>query len=98
MAVARGGAREALAQEVVLRRIEIAASQPGVREGYILDPKLADVVKRLPGYLQPVVALMAMMVPPDEERRLWEKRGSGGIGPRHQHSPPSKCSFSSLFC
>ena len=30
---------------------------------------------RLPRYLQPVVTLMAMMVPPTEESRLREKRG-----------------------
>ena len=39
------------------------------------DLDLVEVVKRLPGYLQPVVTLMAMMVPPDEERKLWKKRG-----------------------
>ena len=42
-------------------------------EGYIPDPELTETVKRLPGYLQPVVTLMATMVPPDEESRLQEK-------------------------
>ena len=46
------------------------ASQPGVLEGYTPDPELFEVVKQLPGYLQPVVTLMAMMVPPTEESKL----------------------------
>ena len=70
MAATRGTAKEAMAEETVLRMTEIAASQPGVREGYTLDPELAETMKRLPGYLQPVVTLMATMVPPDEESRL----------------------------
>ena len=51
------------------------ASQPGVLEGYTLDPELSKVVKQFPGYLQPVVTLMATMVPPTEESKLQEKRG-----------------------
>ena len=31
-------------------------------------------MKKLPGYLQPVVTLMATLVPPTEESRLREKR------------------------
>ena len=54
---------------------EIMASQPNVPEGYTLDLELAEVVKRLPVYLQPVVTLMATMVPPIEESRLRDKRG-----------------------
>ena len=54
---------------------EIMASQPDVPEGYTPDPELAEVVKRLPGYLPPVVTLMATMVPPTEESRLQDKRG-----------------------
>ena len=75
MAATRGAAREAMAEEVVGRMTEIMASQPDVLEGYTLEPELAEVVKRLPGYLQPVVTLMAMMVPLIEESRLWDKRG-----------------------
>ena len=76
MAATRGVAREALAEQVgLLRRMEITASQPNVLEGYTPDPELAEVVKRLPRYLQPVVTLMAMLVPPTEESRLWEKKG-----------------------
>ena len=44
-------------------------------EGYTPDPKLSKVIKQLPGYLQPVVMLMATMVPPTEESKLWEKMG-----------------------
>ena len=33
----------------------------------------------MPGYLQLVVTLMAMMVPPTEESRLWEKRGQEAL-------------------
>ena len=54
---------------------EIVASLPGVLEGYTSDLELAAVVKRLPGYLQPVVTLMATMVPPSEESKMREKRG-----------------------
>ena len=46
MVVTRGGAREALAQQVRLqRRTEIMASQPGMLEGYTLDPELFEGVK-----------------------------------------------------
>ena len=75
MAATRGAAREAMAEEAVLRMTEIAASQPGVTEGYTPNLELAEVVKKLPGYLQPMVTLMAMMVPPDKDSKLWEKRG-----------------------
>ena len=44
-------------------------------EGYTLNPELSKVVKQLPGYLQPVVTLMATMVPPTEESKLQENRG-----------------------
>ena len=39
------------------------------------DLKIAEAVKRLPRYLQPVVTLMAIMVPPTKESKLWEKEG-----------------------
>ena len=55
--------------------MEIAASQPGVLEGYTPDPELTEVVKRLPEYLQHVVTLTATMVPPIEESKIREKRG-----------------------
>ena len=75
MTATRGVAREALAEQVgQLRRTEIMASQPGVLEGYTPDLKLSEVVKQLVEYLQPVVTLMAMMVPPTEESMLREKR------------------------
>ena len=50
------------------------AFQPGVLEGYTPDPKLFEVVKQLPWYLQPVVTLMVTMVPPTEESKLPKKR------------------------
>ena len=59
----------------LLRRMKIAASQPDVLEGYTPDPELVEVVKKLPGYLQPMVTLMATLVPPTKESRLQEKRG-----------------------
>ena len=75
MAATRGTAREALAEQVGLqRRMEIMASQPGMLEGYTLDPELSEVIKKLPWYLQLVVTLMATMVPPTEESKLIEKR------------------------
>ena len=49
---------------------ELVASQPGVLEGYTLYPELAMVVKKLTGYPQPVVTLMATMVPPTEESKM----------------------------
>ena len=76
MAATRGAAREALVEQVgLLRRRKIVASQPNVLDGYTPNPELAEVVQRLLGYLQPVVTLMAMLVPPTEESRLREKRG-----------------------
>ena len=72
MEATRGAAREAMAEEAVPRMTEIAASQPGVPEGYTPDPKLTEVMKRLPGYLQHVVTFMTMMVHPDEESKLRE--------------------------
>ena len=53
---------------------EIAASQPGVLEGYTSYPELAMVLKKLTGYLQPVVTLLATMVPPTEESKMRENR------------------------
>ena len=64
-----------MTEEAVLRMTEIAASQPGVGEGYTPDLELMETVKRLPGYLQPMVTLMATMVPPDKESRFREKMG-----------------------
>ena len=48
-------------------------------EGYTPDPELSEVIKQLPGYLQPVVTLMATMVPPTEESKLREKRGQAAL-------------------
>ena len=70
-----GAAREAIAEEAVLRMNEITASQPGMEEGYTPDPEIVEVMKRLPRYFQPVVTLMATMVPRYEESRLQENRG-----------------------
>ena len=56
------------------RFTEITATQPGVEEGYTPDADIAEAVKRLPGYLQPVVILMATMVPPFEESKIQKKR------------------------
>ena len=58
---------------VLEQMTEIAASQPGVLEGYTPDTELAEVVNRLPGYLQPVVTLMATMVLPTEESKMQKK-------------------------
>ena len=55
--------------------MEIMATLLGVEKGYTPDPKIAEAVKRLPGYLQPVVTLMATMVPPSKESNMREKRG-----------------------
>ena len=46
-----------------------------MQEGYTPDPEVTEVVKRLSGYLQLVVTLMATMVPPTEESKMREKRG-----------------------
>ena len=76
MAATRGVAREAQAEQVRLeRRTEIAVSQTGVWEGYMPDPEVIEVIKRLPGYLQPVVTLIATMVSSTEDSRMCEKRG-----------------------
>ena len=55
--------------------MEITTSQPGVRVRYTPDPKVAEVVKRLQEYLQPVVTLMATMVPSIKESKMHQKRG-----------------------
>ena len=62
-----------------MRKMEIAASQPDVLEGYTPNPELTEVIKRLLGYLQPVITLMAMMVPLIEESRLGENRGQEAL-------------------
>ena len=83
MAATRGAAREAMAEQAgLLRRTEIAASQPDVLEGYTLDPELAKVVKRLPRYLQPVVTLMATLVLL-MRRADYERRGGTKSGRQH---------------
>ena len=46
-----------------------------MQEGYTPDPELSEVVKQFPEYLQPVVTLIATMVPPTEESKLREKKG-----------------------
>ena len=51
MAVTRGAAREAMAEDAMLRMTKIGASQPSMTEGYTPDPDLAEVVKKLLGYL-----------------------------------------------
>ena len=67
MVATRGAAREALAEQVrLLKKMKIEASQADVLEWYTPDLELAEVVKRLPKYLQPVVTLMATMAPPTE--------------------------------
>ena len=79
MATSRGAAREAQAEQVQLERMtEIAATQPGVEEGYTLDVDIVEVIKRLLWYLQLVVTLMATMVHSFEE----SKCGKRGVG-RH---------------
>ena len=66
----RDATKEAMAKEVVRRMTKIMASQPKVSEGYTPDLELVEVVKRLPGYLQLVVTLMATIVPSTEENKL----------------------------
>ena len=75
MAATRDAAKEAMAEEVVGRMTEITASQPNVLEGYTPDAKLAEVMKRLAGYVQPMVTLMATMILLTKESKLWDKRG-----------------------
>ena len=76
MAVLRGVAREAQAEHVQLESLtEIVTTQPAIEEGYTLDVDIVEAVKSLPGYLQPVVTIMAIMVPSSEESKMWDKRG-----------------------
>ena len=51
------------------------ASQPNVLERYTPDPELVEIIKKLPGYIQLVVTLMATLVPPTEKNILRKKRG-----------------------
>ena len=66
-----------------------------MQEGYTPDLKIAEAVKKLPRYLQPMVTLMAIMVPPTKESKLWEKGGSKSAGLGHQHGAYGEysCSF-----
>ena len=57
------------------RLTEIVATQPSVEKGYTPDVGIAEVVKSLPGYLQPVVSLMATMVPSSDENKMRDKKG-----------------------
>ena len=76
MAISKGTTREAQAEHVQLERLmEIGATQPNVKECYTLDADFVEAVKRLPGYLQPIVTLMATVVPSFEESKMLEKRG-----------------------
>ena len=50
-----------------------------MQEGYTPDPEVAEVVKKLLGYLQPVVTLMAIMVPPSKESKMHEKKGQEAL-------------------
>ena len=54
---------------------EIATTQPSVEDGYTPNADIAEAIKRLPRYLQPVVTFMATMVLLSKESRMWEKRG-----------------------
>ena len=52
MAASRGAAREAQAEQVVLKRMtKITATQLGVQEGYMPDPEITEAIKRQPKYL-----------------------------------------------
>ena len=76
MEALRVAAREAQDGHLQLERLtKIAATQSSVDERYTPDPEIAKAVKRLAGFLQPVVTLMATMVPPFEESKMREKRG-----------------------
>ena len=57
------------------RFTEIATTQPRVVEGYTPDANIAEAIKLLPGHLQPVVTLMATLVPSSKESKMQEKRG-----------------------
>ena len=57
------------------RLMEIGATQPNVKECYTLDADIAEAIKRVLGYLQPIVILMAIVVPSSEESRMLEKWG-----------------------
>ena len=75
-----GVAKEAQAKQVVLERMtDIAATQPSVEEGYTPDPEITEAIKRLPGYLQPVVTLIATMVPLSKKSKMRENRGQEAL-------------------
>ena len=92
MAITRGAARKAHAERARLERLtEIAATQPGV-EDYTPDFNIAEAIKRLPRYLQPVVTLMATMVPLSEESNMWV-RGAERHCSSHKHDAHGKYSI-----
>ena len=57
------------------REVEIPLEQPNQEGHYTPNPDVMAAIKQLPPYLQSVVTLMANMVAPSEEERLWEKKG-----------------------
>ena len=50
-----------------------------MEEGYTPNAEITKAVNSLPGYLQPVVTLMATMVPPSEERKMREEGLEGAV-------------------
>ena len=44
-----------------------------MEEGYTPDPKITEAFKKLLRYLQSVVTLMAIMVPPSKESKMREQ-------------------------
>ena len=57
-----------------LREVVFPLKQLGQEGDYTPDPDVMATIRQLPSSLQPVVTLMANMVPPSEEDKLWEKR------------------------
>ena len=59
------------------RRREIIApsERPSQEDGHTPNPEVMATIRQFPPYLQPVVTLMANMVPPSNEDRLGDKKG-----------------------
>ena len=75
MAASRVAARAEEGRVQRLKEVILPLEQPGHEGDYTPDPDVMATIRQLQPHLQPVLTLMATMVPPSKEDRLWEKRG-----------------------
>ena len=69
---------------VLERMTEITATQLGVQEGYTPNPKIIEIIKRLPGIYNRGYSY-GHNGPPDRREQAAGEEWSGSISPGHQH-------------